>query len=119
MGNMNSILKILDILGMNNDESFKDEIRKVIKEKVIDIVIDNITYEVEQWCHYNFSRPDTGFFEDCFEEAENKCRKQIVSKYKELLLNAEINLKENDSNDNIVKDNSLSSKINMLDYIKK
>lgn len=54
MNNMDSTLKILEILGMGSDESFKDEIRKAIKEKVIDIVIDNITCEVEQWCHYNF-----------------------------------------------------------------
>lgn len=90
MSEEKSVLKILELLGMGDAESFKNEIRDLVKEKVIEIITDCITPEIEQWSNYTFSRPDTDFFQACFEEAENKCKKQVISKYKDLLLNAEI-----------------------------
>lgn len=78
---MNGLKELIELLGEKNVER--------LRERIVDIIIDRIKEDLEDWDEYLLNPDDyKSFFSDCFEEAKNSTQNQITNQMKKRILNA-------------------------------
>lgn len=84
---MNDITALLDLLGEQNVER--------LRGRIVDIICDRIQSDLEAYGQYIFYPPDyEEFFDDCFQTAMKKVKKQITEKMMNQMLEAEANIEK-------------------------